>query len=233
MPRKVDILLMLCLLLTHAIFAQESKKATLAVTGRGDGTYSLSFHLGEWHTIATNGNEYALYAEGMCTDCGTAGLPALPTVSTLLSLPAGSTLAVEKHSAADVVWHSALPSGGRLRPTAGASSKDGEAVTIPVDPKLYALDTTVRDGEPLGIEDLGTMGKHQLFRITVRPFAYNPAQGAISCINNIEATLKATKTTPLLQTQERYLIVSRNEFREGLQPFVRWKRQEGYLVEEL
>lgn len=33
--------------------------------------------------------------------------------------------------------------------------------------------------------------------------------------------------------KEMFLIVSRPQFREGLQPFVQWKRQEGFEVEEL
>lgn len=242
--RKANIVLMVCMLLACATYAQESKNATLAVNDRCNGTLEVSFQLGSWSLTAGDGEEYGLVAEGLCGDCGTVGHPALPTMSTVISLPAGSTLAIGNIRMGTDEHHSLPTAGAILRPTTGPSLKEDIHTDYPIDGKLYSLDTLIRDGDAVSLEPLGIMGSRQLYRLTVRPFAYNPAHGLITCSSAIDITLttdrpsatatnntNGAKTT--LDGSKRYLVVSRSEYREGLQPFVRWKRQEGYRVEEL
>lgn len=244
MLRKVDILLMMCMLLACVTYAQERENSTLAVNDRGDGTIEAAFSLGAWHLSATATGEYGIEAEGMCADCGTVGQPALPTMSTIVALPVGSTLAI-KHISIGAEQRHQLPGGeSRLRATAGPSLKEDTPIDYFIDEGLYTLDTFFRDGDEASLEPLGVMGGQRLYRLRVRPFAYNPARGLVGSTAAIDITLTVDKPATAATDggheakatadgNRRYLVVSRSEFREGLQPFVRWKRQEGYLVEEL
>lgn len=232
MVHKVDIVLLLCLLLACVGYSQESEKTSLCISERSDGTLGLVFRLGGW-SVASYGDYCGIEAEGMCLDCGVVGTPALPTMSTLITLPAGSSLTQTEYTCREQAWSEQFPNARPLRPTAGPTLKDEVSNEIFPDEYLYNIDTLFRGGDVVEVDALGVMGDKQLFRVTVRPFAYNPARRTIEVTGAIDATFKASSPKNITGANNRYLIVSRPDFRDGLQPFVRWKRQEGYHMEEL
>lgn len=232
---KYYILLTLCWLLSAAAMAQVGEKMSFGLRPGGDGTYRLDFatgHIG----LSRNGEGYGvLVSDGMVGLAPGEGMPALPRASRLLALPRGTELRVERvdEGGSEPLL---LPSGMLLAPWSGAAVKDAEPVEAKPDKAVYAADSLVRWGNPVEVENLGAMGDRQLFRVTVHPVAYNPASGEVAISTGISATL-LTSGLPVptgdSRLPRRYLIVSRPQFRDGLQPFVCWKRQEGYDVEEI
>lgn len=205
------------------------------VRDNGNGGYQLSFTTGNVILTDEGNGRVQLQVEGMVNQASRVGLPALPQMSRLLVLPRGSAVHLER-------WQEAgsrrmqMEGSRMLSPWKGATVKDGLPVPVEPDKEVYATDAWARVADPVRVENLGTMGDWQLFRITVSPAAYNPVAGEIILTTALTATLTTTTSsliTPPTAFPERYLIVSRPGFQEGLQPFVRWKRQEGYEVKEI
>lgn len=225
------ILLILCFLPCCLLWAQGMEKASLEVSADG-GTYTVRFAIGELATAAAGHDQVTLRADGLYTRAPRKGLPALPVASQLLMLPKGSSLTVGKVDLETEEMVLDLP----LAPYAGPSIKDHPTPVAEPDGKVYGSDKTYRAGAPVEVENLGVMGDRQVFRLTVNPIEYRPKSSRLTIAINLTATLYATLAADAAVTDgqpTKYLIVSRPEFREGLQPFVDWKRREGYEVIEL
>lgn len=173
--------------------------------------------------------------EGMTFGTGPVGAPDLPSLSTLVRLPKGSTLEVaDIDSLTQFYWHKAVPRGKPVAPVTEGWAKDGPQPEYRPDRKIYNSPSTYRCREKIVVEDLGVMGTEQLFRVTVRPVAYMPLGRGVDVDTYLEATLKVKEARGNVNRGNKvFLIVSRPQFSEGLQPFVQWKRQEGYDVEEI
>ena len=229
------ILLMLCLLLPAIAIAQAGDKTLFELQRGADGNYRLHFRTGKISFSQDQDNQLTLSVDGMANMAPGKGQPALPQTSRLLILPRGAELRVERwqQSESEIL---SLPDGKVLAPWQGAMVKDAEPMTVLPDKEVYSTDSFMRWSDPMEIENLGVMGNRQIFRITMHPVAYNPVTHELSVTQVLSATLITTSPTlPAFESQfpKRYLIVSRQQFREGLQPFVRWKQQEGYRVEEI
>lgn len=228
-------LLMLCLLLSASALAQAGGEASFALQKGADGSYLLDFRVGNMAFSQGQDGDVAISAYGMVNLAPEEGLPALPQMSRLVALPRGVELRLGRwqEGEAEVLQ---VPEGKVVAPWQGATVKGIDAKTAEPDKVAYATDAFLRWGEPVEVENLGAMGDQQLFRVNVHPVAYNPVANELAVCQHISATLTTTNSpllTPNSSLPKRYLIVSRQQFREGLQPFVQWKRQEGYVVEEL
>lgn len=229
------IVLISCLLLAIAATAQSDGKTFFGLVAGDDGTLRMTFRTGATTLSTSADGTLSLTAEGMVSLAPAEGLPALPQASRLIELPRGTELRVEiwQASAAEAV---ALPGGRVLTPWQGAAVKDAEGKSVVPDRQAYATDSLMRWGAPLEVEDLGVAGDRQTYRVTVRPVAYNPVAGVVAVSGRISALLATSAARTALHAPSlcnRYLVVSRRQFREGLQPFVRWKRQEGFDVVEI
>ncbi len=229
------IVLTLCLLLSCGVCAQEGRGALFSLAEGADGTWKVLFRM-DGLTIDTSDGVYSRLAiEGMTVANGTAGCPALPSMSRMVLLPRGGRLTLRVDGTDETTWTEALPRHKPLQPTAGPTVKDAPWPDCHPDTKIYASDAWYSGGDMLQLEHVGTMGPNEVFRLTVRPVAYNPVGRSLRISTRIEATLvgQGIDAPGALQpASRRYLIVSRPQFREGLQPFVRWKRQQGYDVVE-
>jgi len=226
------IMLAVCLLCAHIASAQTYVKTPLTLDAQGDSMLSVMFAMPKMSFFVDDGFLHFAPAMGMNLANGTPGQPALPTMSTLVRLPKGSTMSLVEMRSSQELELEMAPDAPPLAPITRAWAKDSEHPPYEPDSKTYTTDAFVH-GEPFEVEDLGTMGRWQVFRLTVRPMAYNPVQGRLRQHNALKATLKIHKSPVATEDGRTLLVVSRSEFREGLQPFVRWKRQEGYDVAEL
>ena len=233
------IILAISLLCSTLAGAQAGAKPLFALEKAGEAGLRLTLTVGEVHFVPVESAEGYLSVEstGLATAACREGSPALPVATRLVRLPRGSRLELEaletRHSEKTLT----LPEGMLAAPAIGPWVKDSPWPGYNPDEKIYHANSYYRGGEEVEIEDLGIMGPWQLFRLTVRPMAYNPIEGQLSVTETITSILKIIPPSATLAEQlegsQRMLIVSRHEFREGLQPFVRWKRQEGYDVAEL
>lgn len=229
------IALIVCLLTLSSAGAQTVGKPVLSLVGEGDSLYHLRFEaqdcLPQVDTHSVQGYSRLEWA-GMTFGTGRVGCPDMPALHTLVRLPKGSTLEVKDVDAVSTVWMRAVPYWKPLAPVTEGWVKDGPQPEYLPDEKVYGTWDSYRGGEHVEVENLGAMGAEQLFRVTVRPMCYQPVGGNLVYDSYIAAKLQASKAAPQLLSNG-YLIVSRPQFREGLQPFVRWKRQQGYRVVEL
>ena len=226
------IALIACLLLSIGAKAQERGTASFVLNEEADGSYRLAFTLGDVTTRLVDDGYVSIEAAGMANVAPRAGLPALPQMSRLLSLPRGSQVAVGDLE----VSRRTIDNVGIIEPYAGATVKDQPAPSAQLDKEVYAAEACYTAGAPVEVEDLGVMGDRQLFRITVHPVEYMPVTKGLNMLTSISTTLTITSSSLITHHSsplKHLLIVSRPMFREGLQPFVRWKRQEGYKVTEL
>lgn len=233
MPFKGRIILLMCVLLPICGLAQTSKNAELEIVAEGNSAYQVQFVLGNYTLEESNGYS-AVIAEGMVDLASREGLPALPMLSRLFKLPKGSSLQVEKYETGEVE-QIGLGNGIEPTPWQGAAVKGLMPQWVELDKAIYDGDGGYQSEAPVAVSDLGAMGDCQMFRVTVSPVAYFPQDNSYRIAKRVSATLTATLTDamPTLDVPEHYLVVSRPEFQESLQPFVQWKRQEGYDVTEL
>ena len=202
----------------------------LARTSEG---YWLDFSLGEVQLLPLSEKQYVLHTEGLSDANTPTSAPRLPSASRLVVLPRGMELTVED---INCQWQllSTLPGYAIIAPAPYAVPKDNLPLPAEPDEALYASQRAVSLGPAVQVQALGNLGPNTLYRITINPFAYHPTTGRIDCATHITATLPIKGFhTELLDPMQKLLIVAPETYRDGLQPFVRWKRQEGYLVREL
>ena len=217
--------------------AQQAYKPLVTLVREGDSLLRVRFEGAEdglFVDSTTLPGYSRLVWEGMTYGTGRVGTPDLPALTALVRLPKGCNLTVKDVDAVTTVWRDALPQGRPLAPVTEGWVKELPAPAYRANAKVYRSAEAWRGGERVEVENLGVMGSQQLFRVTLRPVAYLPAKGTLSVDSRIEATLTVGgKAAASATGPERYLIVSRPQFRDGLQPFVQWKRQEGYEVTEI
>lgn len=236
MSFKRLIVLIVGLLPMATIFAQGPGKAVLRVDDANDSTMAVRFEWGNFF-VANAGHHYSeLQAEGMTLGNGEVGMPALPTMSTVVTLPRGSRLWLNTLEYSDEIWDSMIDESKPLAPVTAAWIKDSLWPGYHPDMKTYATDAYYRGGAPMEVKHIGTMGSSEVYRITARPVAYNPVRHSLRVSTSLQAMLgKDISAAATIDSTlpKRYMIVTRRQFCNGLQAFVDWKRQEGFDVEVL
>lgn len=232
---KRYIILLVCLLTCVGTFGQEVQKAPLSVTDGGEGVLKLHFQLSGVGLMVVGRNFTQLTCSSLSLGTGRVGCPDLPTACMLVRLPKGNVLTVSGVDAKETVVEDFVPTDMPLAPVMKAWVKDQDWPGYEPDRKIYETNEFYRGGEKLEVEHLGRLGEEEVYRLTVRPIAYNPVSGGVRFCEMLEGELRVSPNTltSLGEENDKLLIVSRSEFRDGLQPFVLWKRQEGYDVEEL
>ena len=235
MHLKRHILLFMCLLTVVLTHAQEVQKAPLRVIDAGNGVFKVHFQLPGLRLTATQEGFCRMVAPGMMPGNGSIGSPDLPTASILVHIPAGGTLTVQDATIEGRIVEIFVPADSTLAPIDEGWVKGRPRPGHYPDMKIYGADGFYRGGELLEVEHIGRMADEELYRLTVRPVAYNPTNGVVRLSETVEGELRmlAEIPQPLPGSARRLLIVSRPEFEIGIQPFVQWKRQEGYDVEVL
>lgn len=236
MRLKRYIALTLCLFVGMLAFAQGVKKTPLSIVDNGNGELCVHFRHPGVGLMVVGWGYHRLINDGLYLGNGPVGHPNLPTLSTLLRLPEGSTLTVNNIEVSEVVTEGFFIFGKNclVEPITEGWFKERGWPGYQPDSTIYATNGWYCGGKPLEVEHLGRMGHEEVYRLTVRPVAYNPVRGDLKEWTTIDATIKVKNGEPSAESgREVFLIVSRPQFREGLQPFVQWKRQEGYAVEEL
>lgn len=200
--------------------AQGEWKPPLELRTLPGGDVELRFELGRWRMDQWRGGLVSVEADGLSSDNGVAGSPALPTASTLVRVPLGATVSVVGVETDGVGF---FPLAG-VRPIQPARVKDVDGDTI-------GEVTVASDTGALSVQWLGIAGNEAWVRLTVRPFSWDGSRLGVA--RRIKARLHVAGSKSPARRSEGYVIVSRPEFRNGLQPFVRWKRQSGYDVTEI
>ena len=233
MPLRKYIALLMCVLLPFSMMAQMDQNAEMEIVSEGDSVYYIHFSLGNFSLSKSNG--YAVVTvEGMDNMAPREGLPALPVQNRLFSLPKGASMQVEQWKV-EATEMCSLGEDVVPFPWQGATVKGMVTQWVELDKTIYDTEEMYVVDDPVTVTSLGVMGDRQVCRLTVSPVAFIPQLNSYRIATNIAAKLsvKVPASTPVLDLPEGYLVVSRPEFQDGLQSFVRWKRQTGYDVKEL
>lgn len=235
MQAKRHILLLVCLLAFTAVFAQEAKTPPLSIIKADNGTLKVHFQLPPLQKIPIDELYSRIVAEGMSLGTGRMGCPDLPTAHTLVRIPKGCRLTLSYLDNNNPEPVAAVTVERMLAPVTEGWVKDQPQPDFFPDAKVYETDEFYPNGDLLEVEHLGCMGSEEVYRLTVSPVLYNPMRGSVMAYRTVSAELKVERSTASTSSRgaERLLIVSRPEFEAGLQPFVQWKKQEGYDVGEL
>lgn len=228
------IILVICLLTQFCAWGQEENRVVFDLKKEGS-TYRLSFRISDFSAHIDRSGFTVVESMGMTTAATPSGAPSLPTISRLVMLPRGTVLSeVRAKTHADSLLP--LSPDHPLLPGAQPASKDDPDLSRTIDRMAYAQCSHSRH-VPVRLQNLGVMGDRQVYRLSVHPFSYSDSLQSIAIYGQIEATFVAENSPSSdcgkSTSTGEMLIVARSDFRNGLQPFVRWKRQEGYQVHEL
>lgn len=231
MGRKWLIMLVVWLLTIGSAASQGARKAQLELRWTDDGMLTATFSC-HWDGAVDTCDGYATLCVGAMEGAtGLAGAPMLPTISRIVTVPRGVRLEQADVAIDAVATHAlAMP----LKPIGEATVKDAAPGEAQPDKQIYREDRFYRPCAPTTLEHLGTMGDKEVYRLTIAPAEYNPVSGVVRFAGEISGTWKVVSDfyeRPL--SASRYLIVSPSQFGDGLQHFAEWKRQEGFIVEEL
>lgn len=218
--------------LLAALAAQGQPEATLALREAG-GRLELSFRLGSVSVVPDGGEYCAVEAPGMTLAGAVPGCPALPAMSRVVLLPRGSVLTYGGEWKADAGTREMATRTQRLRPATGARAKEARQPAYHPDKEIYESDQWYRGGAPVEVEHVGTLGEQEVYRLTVRPMEYNPLRQSLRYSPAIDATIGLKTPATPVPVSSRYLVVAPAGYEEGLRPFLRWKRQQGFEVDAL
>lgn len=239
--------------------AQRQVDNGIALLQSNEEGIAFEFHTNDYGWVAEEGNSLRLVVPSCNSYSREAGKPSLPQYNRIIEIPECTDVML---SIGDTEWlHDRLPAGTRLMPAAAAQSKAGEWLQPLPDPICYGSNRSY--SLPLAqLTPLGIMRDKRLMRLTLSPFAYNPANGEIAVCTTLTVSIrfrqnsegsKATENRRLAQQAypspsmtskayrnelpddgpSTYLIVSPERYLSTLEPLMAWKRQEGYLVETL
>lgn len=174
-----------------------------------------------------------LHIDGLNAYSQEAGRPQLPVWRKVMAV-SDDWEAQSVQVATDKMIETSL-NGARLYAVPGPQRKEGESDTAPIDTSLYNHNQYY--SLPLvSVDELGRMGRQRMVRINVAPVSYNPVSGALRIYSELQITLgdtpKAYHNELSDNAIQHFVIVAPIHFREALQPFIRWKRQSGYMVSE-
>ena len=188
------------------------------------------------------------------------GKPMLPVYRQIIEIPNGGDPIITIDTVDwKTLALSGIGCPDAVRPMAPASIKSaGRQEPVP-DSSIYGQDLFYGD-DIVSIRSLGTMRGRRLAMLTIAPVRYNDALRQVQVCRHLAATvtvsgkhikgnLQPLQGNPLAENGEAaskaytnilatsdvpitYLIVSPPKYHEVLQPFIAWKRQEGFRVEE-
>lgn len=187
----------------------------------------------------------------------TSGQPMLPVFRQIIELPKDGCFRIETATEKwDIRTLGQLGCSAPLAPAPPATIKSNETIAYEPDSTIYGTDAFW--GETLvRIDTLGTMRTSRLAVLTISPVRYNPATGQVAVCSHFSATitfdkpLPPTHHNPMLNGTARhnaakeytnqlnangipqtFIVIAPLRFRQALQPWISWKRQTGYRIEE-
>ena len=198
---------------------------------------SHSFDTVEWKTVSLNGQTYYKFSEGgEFIRSSVVGHPDLPYYNYTSEIPdCDSVIIQEKLVVADTVDLKDY----YIVPKQKVHVKTDSSERFVMDYRTYFTDSFGQDSH-VRIIKKGKLLKKALAVISVAPVRYNPVQNKLERVKHIEyevvfvnAKAKEFPQGNVNKNQPyRYIIVSDTLFRNTLQPFIKWKRQQGFNITE-
>lgn len=188
------------------------------------------------------------------------GKPELPVFSQLIMIPEGSVTRVRISDVKSVKIRPANGSGGILYPAQESESKSTQRQRpqFRIDRETYSRKGVI-PSDTVIIEKLGTLRKNTLSNLYIKPARYNPHSNSVELITSMkieisfsgskssgyEGISSASFTESMSKGVLNYnkelvpdytdkpagmIILTDTAFRKQIQPFIKWKTQEGFRI---
>lgn len=224
MPTSIKRLLALCSMLIPLACSWGQQKTIVEVKqNSGETVYTLT--LGDFELIAQEDGTLRIEAEGLPYSTQCSGQASLPVWRQTVALPIGAKPQWESTMCEEEYLILKAP----LQLVPQPEFKDGTPAVVP-------------SCEEAEWRLLGILRDHSLAQISLCPFEL---RGDTLVIRR-KMQRRLTGATPMAESKNDflnslsfsgrapgYLVVSRPEFRPSLQPFVQWKREQGFDVSEM
>ncbi len=257
---RIAVALMLVFALFQDIYAQRVVQNGIQFRHSDSRQMSFGFTLTDIRSDACGDRYSSLTSPATNSFSTEIGKPMLPVYRQIIEIPNGGDPIITIDTVDwKTLALSGIGCPDAVRPMAPASIKSaGRQEPVP-DSSIYGQDLFYGD-DIVSIRSLGTMRGRRLAMLTIAPVRYNDALRQVQVCRHLAATvtvsgkhikgnLQPLQGNPLAENGEAaskaytnilatsdvpitYLIVSPLKFREVLQPFIAWKRQEGFRVEE-
>jgi len=252
---------LLCLsLLTHAqkkIGFHEGTKKTFLVDGVVQNSFTAAFHLSELsvNPFTANQEEFlSLTADGFGRTYET-GQPDLPIYNQLIVVPKDVILSIAViNTDEEEIDMSDSKNNRLLKPAIASISKSQKnPEKIKYEKGKAYKQNSFNDRPAVELHEVGIMRDVKLYELVYRPVLYNAVANKIRVRHQVQVKLAwegqfpsymdwdftdiDTHTSLVTSAkssldQETYVIVSPTKYKETLQSFVNWKRQQGFYVIE-
>ena len=165
------------------------------------------------------------------------GQPLIPCYNQLIILPLGSEPRIEYNVSS--IKSTKLKEGLRLYPKQPDLMKNKTSQDFVLDQQYYKSGIG-NDTSAVRLLDLGTSKDKRIFLLQVFPAAYLPLENILLHYTSVDVSIitdeegnMAPKSLATNAKARSMIIVSPEMFRQSLQPFIKWKNQEGIRVTEI
>ncbi len=255
---RLGAMLLLFLHLTSASFAQHATGNGITFHESSPKQIAFEFNIFDIEALPFDSSFAIILTPAANSHSRNAGQPMLPVCQQIIRLPEDGRFTIE---VTDQQWsRHTLQQLGCDKPLAPALPPMPKSGGIPpraLD-SIGCPDSDCLGDKIVRIDTLGNMRGWMMARLTISPVRYDPTKRQIDVCHHLTATITFPEAprksaNPLIpnvgnilnstskdytnqlsenDSPQTYLIVAPLRFQQTLQPFVSWKRQEGYLVEE-
>lgn len=220
-------------------------------------SFTQEFNYLSLNKIVLNGETfYNLFMGEEFNKSNSIGQANLPTYNSLISIPVCENIEIEENVLEKETYQ--LEQNILIAPSQPSQSKQNEDIPFSFDEKYYSRKSF---GENLHtkVHILGIMGGNKLARLSICPIRYNPSTNTIEIAKKVSVKVKfinvdykatsslqnkrntiasfseqytLNKNTTLQDKPYKMVIVAPDSFQPTLQPFISWKRQQGFIVVE-
>lgn len=221
-----------------ALHAQQSERNGIVDYSAHSEGFGFVFLVTDYQLVATDSAAFRIVAPACNSHSHEAGMPMLPQYSQLIVIPEGAEATVQ---VSQEQWsHEPLPAEAKIEAYAGARPKESDWRPALSDAGYRHGDESYQ--EPLvSLTPIGSLRGNQIARLTLTPFSYHPDRQELGVCRAVTVDIQfhsrqrrsKSYSNPLQgDIPYGYLVVAPSRYRDGLQPLVQWKRQQGYRVEE-
>lgn len=252
---------MVCMFLLFSLTPTARCQEGLTITAHSGNRIVIEYSLQNIHTSPAEDGYAMLSSPAANSYSHQPGLPMLPLTRQLAALNGDKFEINIQQQKWDTINLLSIGCHYPLMPFLGAKAKESELLAFNLDSVYYAADSMMETAL-INISPLGLMRGSPLAELTIAPIRYNPAQGTIAICRKLKASISSNglpatddcNSNPMLHKMgiatplspkdyaniiaqdtipQVYVVASASRYRQTLQPLISWKRQEGYLVDEL
>ncbi len=185
----------------------------------------------------------------------TAGAPDLPVYVQVISVPANVNLSLDLLNFNSNTYNlTSLNINNSIKPATQSMSKNDDFVDIKYKKGASYNNNSYSDLKVVELKEIGVMRDMKLYELVYHPVVYNAIQNKIKLRSNVNImvswqtnafipakwdftnehnhSLTSANKTKTKTVGETFVIVSPADYKETLQPFVKWKKQMGFYVIE-